>query len=116
MKRAVVIYEEDCPFRKVAWGVTKGLVAAESSVYSDNVQVRITEYEPFFEHSMHVHPDQEEIIFVLSGGGYSVSEEGRQELRPGAVAYVPAGVHHATVNPNAEPMRAVIIKTPPDKD
>jgi quercetin dioxygenase-like cupin family protein len=116
MKKAGVVRDADCPFRRVDWGQTKGLIASEGKFQSDNLQVRITEYQPFFEHSLHVHPHQEEVIYVISGKGYSQTEFGKEELRPGDAAYVPAGVKHATINPYAEPMRAVIIKTPPDDE
>lgn len=115
MKKPIVIRSEECPYYPVAWGKTKGILAKESVAQSENVQIRMTEYQPHWEHAKHVHPTQEEIIFVLSGRGFSVTDEcGRVPLGPGDVSYIPAGVYHATVNPNDEPMVAIIIKTPPD--
>ena len=63
-----------------------------------------------------MHPQQEEIIFVLSGNAVSETETGRLDLHPGYVAHVPAGVVHATYNPYDEPCRCVIIKSPADTD
>lgn len=114
MLKACVINEADCPFYDVAWGQTKGILAAESAISSPDIQIRITEYKPFWEHSLHVHPNQTEIIFVLSGSGFSETTEGRQPIFPGCAAYIPAGVEHATLNPNSEPLRALIIKSPAD--
>lgn len=62
---------EDIAFTKVTWGQTKELVGRFCVAQSDNVLLKITEYLPHFEHSTHVHPEQEEIIFVLSGNAVS---------------------------------------------
>ncbi len=116
VKEAAVVNEKDCPFYAVAWGRTKGLLAPESGVVPKNLQMRMTEYQPFSGHSRHVHPTQEEVIYVLSGKGVSETKEGKRELYPGCVAYVPAGIEHMTFNPNAEPMLALVILSPPDSE
>ena len=116
MKEKDILNEKDEPVYSVAWGRTKGLVAKESKAFSDKVQVRITEYLPGFAHELHIHPEQDEIIYILSGRGLSETKSGKQEIKAGDVVYVPAGVEHATYNPNAETVKAVIIKSPPDKD
>jgi len=116
LKKSLVIDEQKCPYYQVQWGLTKGIIAKESEASSENIQIRITEYKPFFEHSMHAHETQEEIIFVLEGKGYSETSDGKKELYPGCAAYVPKGVPHATVNPYDEPMKAIVIKVPPDKE
>ena len=114
MSDKVILNEKDAPFRTVDWGRTKGLVAKESPACSDKVQVRITEYLPGYVHKLHVHPTQDEIIFVLEGKGASETATGKREIGVGDVVMVPAGVPHATYNPNSEVLRAVIIKSPPD--
>ena len=114
MRDKVIVHQADAPFYPVAWGRTKGLVAKESTAFSDKVQVRITEYLPGYVHTLHVHPSQDEIIFVLEGKGASETASGKQEIEAGDVVLVPAGVEHATYNPNQKIMRAIIIKSPPD--
>jgi mannose-6-phosphate isomerase-like protein (cupin superfamily) len=115
MPDKVILNERDAAFYAVDWGRTKGLVAKESPAYSDKVQVRITEYLPGYVHKLHVHPTQDEIIFVLEGKGASETASGRKDITVGDVVLVPAGVEHATYNPYSEVLRAVIIKSPPDK-
>jgi len=114
MADKVIVNTEDLPFYSVAWGRTKGIVAKESPAYSGKVQVRITEYLPGYVHTLHTHPEQDEIIFVLSGRGASETAGGKREIGPGDVVFVPAGVPHATYNPNTETVTAIIIKSPPD--
>jgi len=107
---------EEIPFTSVAWGQTKELVGRFCVAQSENILVKISEYLPHFEHSPHVHEEQEEVIYVLSGKAITETASGRLDLYPGYVAHVPAGVRHATYNPYDEPCRCVIIKSPPDKD
>ena len=116
MRDKVVLHEEIIPFVDVAWGKTKELVGKYCTAYSENVLIKITEYAPGLVHEKHVHPEQEEIIFVLSGNGFSETETGKEPLYPGCISLIPANVPHATHNPNNEPLRVLIIKSPPDED
>ncbi len=103
----------DVEFHKVDWGLTKNLVGPES-MGSEMIKVNITEYLPGYQHKLHVHPTQEEVIYVLSGRGVSETDTDRMEIGPGSVAFVPAGVPHATTNlSDSESLTAIIIKSPP---
>lgn len=114
MKKRQAVLAGDVPFRQVDWGLTKDLVGPEC-MGSEKIRIKITEYQPGFSHKLHVHPTQEEVIFVLEGRGISETREDKIEIGPGSVAFVPAGVYHATTNlSHTEPLRAVIVKSPPD--
>jgi uncharacterized RmlC-like cupin family protein len=111
-KRQVVLHAE-IPFRQVDWGLTKDLVGPER-MGSEHIRLKITEYEPGYSHKLHMHPTQEEVIFVLEGRGVTETAEDKIEIGPGSVVFVPAGLFHATVNlSSTEPLRAVIVKSPP---
>ncbi len=114
MKKRQVVLNGEIPFRQVEWGLTKDLVGPEG-MGSEHIRLKITEYQPGFTHKLHMHPTQEEVIFVLDGRGITETGEDKIEIGPGSVVFVPAGVYHATVNLSAtEPLRAVIVKSPPD--
>jgi len=114
-KRQVVL-NGDVPFRQVAWGLTKDLVGPER-MGSEKIRVKITEYKPGCPHKLHMHPTQEEVIFVLEGRGITETNEDKIEIGPGSVVFVPAGVYHATMNlSSTEPLRAVIVKSPPEDE
>jgi quercetin dioxygenase-like cupin family protein len=114
MKKRQAVLAGDVPFRQVDWGLTKDLVGPER-MGSENIRIKITEYRPGFSHKLHVHPKQEEAIFVLEGRGISETREDKIEIGPGSVVFVPVGVYHATTNlSHTEPLRAVIVKSPPD--
>ena len=111
MRKTVQV--NDIEFHKVDWGLTKNIVGP-ASMGSEKIKVNITEYLPGYQHKLHVHPTQEEVIYVLSGNGVSETDGGRMEIGPGSVAFVPAGVPHATSNlSNTESLTAIIIKSPP---
>jgi oxalate decarboxylase/phosphoglucose isomerase-like protein (cupin superfamily) len=61
----------------------------------------------------HVHPTQEEIIYVVTGRGELVTPEGTAELEPGTAVYVPIGLHHATVSLGPGPLELVTSFSPP---
>lgn len=107
---------EEAQFVRVAWGLTKNLVGPQT-MNSKYLKVNITEYLPGHVHEPHAHPDQEEVIYVLSGRGHSEVDRTTREIGPGSFAFVPAGARHQTVNASdTESMVAVIIKSPPDKE
>ena len=113
MKKRQVVLNGDIPFRQVDWGLTKDLVGPER-MGSEKIRFKITEYQPGYSHKLHMHPTQEEVIFVLEGRGITETKEDKIEIVPGSVVFVPAGVYHATLNlSNTEPLRAVIVKSPP---
>ena len=116
MKKRQVVLNGDIPFRQVDWGLTKDLVGPER-MGSEKIRLKITEYQPGYSHKLHMHPAQEEVIFVLEGRGVTETKEDKIEIGPGSVVFVPAGVYHATLNlSNTEPLRAVIVKSPPDDE
>lgn len=116
MKKRQVVLNGDIPFRQTDWGLTKDLVGPER-MGSEKIRFKITEYLPGYSHKLHMHPTQEEVIFVLEGRGITETKEDKIEIGPGSVVFVPAGVYHATLNlSNTEPLRAVIVKSPPDDE
>jgi mannose-6-phosphate isomerase-like protein (cupin superfamily) len=113
---AKILMENEIEFEKVAWGLTKELVNPQT-VGSKKIKVKITEWLPGHVHKKHVHPDQEEVIFVLSGKGMAEIQEERSEIGPGSVVFIDAGESHTTWNlSDAESLRAVVIKAPPEDE
>jgi len=105
-----VIVSDDVPFGAVEWGRSKILVSPAANG-AEHLRVGMTEYNPATPHEPHSHPGQEEVIWVLSGHGYTETREVRQSLRPGAVAYIPSGLEHKTAAEGGS-MTAIIIKSP----
>ena len=61
----------------------------------------------------HVHPAEEELIYIVAGHGQLVTPEGTVALAPGTAVYVPVGLHHATVSEGPEPLELISVFSPP---
>src|ERR1035437_8543949 len=61
----------------------------------------------------HVHPGEEEIVYVVAGRGQLVAADGAVELEPGVSVYIPPGVSHATVAYEGAQLELVCSFSPP---
>ena len=110
MPKKEVIDVEKVPFKPVEWGRSKTLVGPKANG-AEHVRVGVTEYDPATPHMPHRHPGQEEVIWVLTGRGYTETKGEKIDLYPGKVAYIPGGVEHKTSAVGGK-MTAIIIKGP----
>ncbi|MDA8124489.1 MAG: cupin domain-containing protein [Deltaproteobacteria bacterium] len=105
--------EKDIVLGSCAWGSTATVFGPEN-VGTRFARVKITEYAPGTTHSLHQHPNEEEIIYVLDGKGVSKTATGELPMGPGTFVYIPAGTDHTTINLDPDkPLRTIIIKAPP---
>lgn len=61
----------------------------------------------------HVHQEEEETIYILSGYGRIHLGSQVEELRPGVAVYIPAQVEHSIENTGNEPIKLVFAFSPP---
>lgn len=61
----------------------------------------------------HVHDDQDEAIYVLSGECELTSGDGRSDLGPGSFAFIPRGTAHGLTVVGDEPCRRLVVFNPP---
>ena len=63
----------------------------------------------------HVHEDQEEIFFVLTGNGIVIADDDHKEISigPKDAVFFPMGTYHSIKNPNKTPLEALWIISPP---
>ena len=57
---------------------------------------------------MHVHPDQEQVYFVLQGGGIIQVGEEKKQVQAGDAIFLPAGIPHGYVN-NTEKLTILLM-------
>ncbi len=110
MPKKEVFLLDQVPYKPVAWGRSKVLVSPTVNG-AEHIRVGVTEYHPDSPHEPHSHPGQEEVIWILSGRGYTETHGKKLDLHPGAVAYIPAGIEHKTAAVG-DLMTAIIIKGP----
>ncbi len=78
-------------------GVTvRWVISADDG--APNYYMRVFEIAPGGYSPLHRHPWEHE-IFILSGEGEVVGDEGRRSVRPGTAVFIPAGELHQLRNP-----------------
>ncbi|MGH6926656.1 MAG: cupin domain-containing protein [Propylenella sp.] len=63
-------------------------------------------------HDFHKHPDQEEVIYVVSGKVEQWVDKEKRQLGAGDSAFIPAGVVHASFNTGGSEAKVVAILGP----
>jgi oxalate decarboxylase/phosphoglucose isomerase-like protein (cupin superfamily) len=75
-------------------------------------------FDPGQGHARHNHPDNEQIIFVVSGEAEMMVEhvDGVPEtriIRAGSCVHIPKGAFHSTMCTGWEPVRILAVYSPP---
>ncbi|HEY7036816.1 MAG TPA: cupin domain-containing protein [Thermomicrobiales bacterium] len=91
----------------IKWFVTPTTTTGAGLTFGEVVLV------PGKGHSRHNHPDAEEVLYVLSGEGQQVIDDGQPfPVRAGDTLYIPLGVYHSTLNTGWTPLRLLAIYNP----
>ncbi len=61
----------------------------------------------------HVHPTQEETIYIIAGYGELVTPEGTVPLEQGTAVFIPVGLHHQTLSKGPGDLEMVTAFAPP---
>ncbi len=101
----------DCPTMTFAWGAIKWFITPGH----DRAAMTFGEVIllPGKGHARHNHPTSEEILYVLSGEGEQMVDDGAPfAIKPGDSIYVPLGAYHSTLNTGWEPLRLLAMYNP----
>ena len=64
-------------------------------------------------HARHHHPDADEVIYVISGEGKQMVDDGEPfAIKEGDSVYIRKGVWHSTDNTTWRPLRLIVTYTP----
>jgi oxalate decarboxylase/phosphoglucose isomerase-like protein (cupin superfamily) len=100
------------PTETFEWGAIKWFVTPDTT---EGAGITFGEVvlQPGRGHDRHNHPKSEEILYVLSGEGEQMLDDGNPfPVKPGDTIYVPTGVFHSTRNTGWEPMRLLALYNP----
>ncbi|MGM4903364.1 cupin domain-containing protein [Tardiphaga sp. 866_E4_N2_1] len=61
----------------------------------------------------HMHPNTNEIQYVLEGTGTIWLGDKEVQVKPGDLVIIPKGTAHAGTKPDGRPFKSIAIKTPP---
>jgi oxalate decarboxylase/phosphoglucose isomerase-like protein (cupin superfamily) len=100
------------PTQTFDWGAIKWFVTPDETEGA-GISFGEVVLQPGRGHDRHNHPESEEILYVLSGEGEQMIDDGDPFLvKPGDTIYVPTGVFHSTRNAGWEPMRLLALYNP----
>jgi oxalate decarboxylase/phosphoglucose isomerase-like protein (cupin superfamily) len=97
----------------IKWFVTPGQTPGAAMTLGEVV------LQPGKGHDRHNHPNSEEVLYVLSGEGEQMLDDGEPfPIRAGDTIYVPTAQFHSTLNTGWSPLRLLAIYNPggPEKD
>jgi putative monooxygenase len=77
---------------------------SEQNTGATQLNAGVTIFPPGEDSSYHIHPDSEEVNFVLSGSGSFVTEEEERPFVAGDVMFIPKGHWHQHRNTGAVPL------------
>lgn len=100
------------PTQTFDWGAIKWFVSPDST-QGAGITFGEVVLLPGKGHDRHNHPEAEEILYVLSGEGEQMLDDGEPfRVSPGEIIYVPTAVFHSTHNTGWEPLRLLALYNP----
>ncbi|WP_051383195.1 cupin domain-containing protein [Bradyrhizobium sp. WSM3983] len=73
-------------------------LATKDTIGSKGFLLGASTFEPGGLHEHHRHPNGDEFLFILEGGGEHLTPDGAVPLVAGEIAYIPAGEYHGYKN------------------
>ncbi|TMR97902.1 cupin domain-containing protein [Nonomuraea basaltis] len=91
----------------IKWFVTPSAIPGASSTLGEVI------VNPGKGHARHNHPNAEEIIYVISGEGRQMVDDGEEfTIKEGDTVHIPIGAYHSTYNTTWRPLRLIVTYTP----
>src|SRR5262245_4720864 len=93
------------------WGEI-GWISQPPMTNSKEITVMEVTLKPGMGHNFHKHPDQEEVIYVMSGQIEQWLEQKKQLLKPGDSIFIDKDVVHASFNTGSQPAKLMVVLGP----
>ncbi len=94
------------PIQELPGIVKREVINADDG--APNFCMRVFDVEPGSSTPSHEHPWEHE-VFVLSGRGVAVGEEGETQITKDSVVFVPPDEHHCFINNSNETFRFICV-------
>jgi quercetin dioxygenase-like cupin family protein len=101
----------EVPMEDFEWG-SAGMRCAPPGTGCETFVVMDVRLDPGFFHAFHKHPDQDEMITVVSGRVTQFLEGESTVLGPGDSVYIDKDVVHGSYNDFAEPAQLAVVLAP----
>lgn len=110
-----IIHEDDVELKDLP-GRKHRMVVSPWNFGKSNSMCFGTAYFPQNSHAPeHVHDNEEEIIYFLSGYGEMFFNGKPEKITEGSIAYIPPNIKHSIKNDSNEVMKLVYVFSPPVK-
>jgi quercetin dioxygenase-like cupin family protein len=113
-KRTVIRSLADQPALEMDWGKITWLVDGRTMAGAEQTFGVVT-INPGQRNPLHMHPNCEELLYVIAGECAHKLGDDIYTLTPGSVIRIPRGVPHWARCTSAEPLVAVISFSSPDR-
>ena len=94
-------------------GTTNRRLIGPDTVGAKNLEVVLGVIERGEGAAPHAHPGMEQVCYLLEGTALAEIDVQRCELKPGDSCYFPAGVMHKFTATSPEPVKVLVIYSPP---
>jgi len=105
------VLSKDTPQELLDWGSLRWMSHPPSTGAGQLTVIEVT-LQPGKGHDFHKHPDQEEVIYVVSGGVEQWLEQEKKDLHSGDSLFIPADTVHASFNAGVDPVILLAILGP----
>ncbi len=105
------IHARDLEVETLDWGKRTWL-SLPSFTGTKSLIVIVVDLQPGFGHNFHIHPNQEEHVYVLNGEIEQWLETEKQILTTGDSTFIPSNTVHASFNVSDEPVKVLAILGP----
>ena len=109
------VLSADARREQLDWG-TLGWLCHPPNTGADDLTVLEVEIAPGGGHNFHRHPNQEEVIYVVSGEVEQWLEQEARTLRAGDSLFIDRDIVHATFNNSSADAKLLAILGPCDGD
>ena len=106
------IHESEVPAKKLP-GRDHKMIISPTSLGSKRMCFGIAIFPPESHAPSHIHPGEEEIIYILSGYGQIFFDGEPEDVRQGTCVYIPEKTEHSIKNDSKEPMKLAYVFSPP---
>ncbi|UCH02677.1 MAG: cupin domain-containing protein [Candidatus Bathyarchaeota archaeon] len=108
-----IVRLEDAPTRRALGGTLK-VIFTPDNVGAKNFRFSIGYFSPKEGLEAHIHPESEEVYYVISGKGivYLGQEKKEIPIKPGMSLYIDAGILHGVTNIGKEKLLIAFFVAP----
>jgi mannose-6-phosphate isomerase-like protein (cupin superfamily) len=107
------IHENDVEYKKLPGRDHKMIIGPQNFGKARNLCFGVAVFPPVSHAPAHVHPKEEEVIYVLMGRGEVYLGGVAEPLVPGTCVYAPPGIEHSIRNTGEEPLKVAYAFSPP---